>query len=268
VSGQELAAGLRRLELPAGKTVLVHSSLRAIKPEHDRAGTLYRALREVLGPVGTVVVPTFTPSNSLSSTAYRVATRLMPPSKVSDYHRNMPPFDPATTASGLGAFSEFVRTTENAVRSRHPQTSFAAVGPDAHHLMKGHALDCHLGERSPLARLYEHDAYVLLLGVGYDRCSSFHLAEYRYSAEPPLKAYQAVVLEKGHRSWHRFVDVRLDDSDFALIGKEMEQKISVSHATVFEADMRLFSLRNAVDFAGDWFRVNRKSMDPSVLVTP
>ena len=43
----------------------------------------------------------------------------------------------------------------------------------------GHAPDCRLGERSPLARLEELHARVLLLGAGYDACTGFHLAEYR-----------------------------------------------------------------------------------------
>jgi aminoglycoside 3-N-acetyltransferase len=33
------------------------------------------------------------------------------------------------------------------------------------------------GEHSPLARLEEVGAQVLLLGVGYDVCTAFHLAE-------------------------------------------------------------------------------------------
>jgi aminoglycoside 3-N-acetyltransferase len=253
----QLAQGLRRLELPAAAVVLVHSSLRSFARIPDRAGTLFRALREVIGPDGTIVVPTFTPGNSLSSAAYRAAVRTMPPAERTEYHRAMKPFDPVTTPSALGQFSEFVRTAENAVRSTHPQTSFAAVGRTADFLMAEHSLESHLGERSPLARLYDRGAYILLVGVGYSCCSAFHLAEYRYTLEPPQRAYQAVVMEQGRRRWRRFLDVRLDDSDFALIGNHMEQEMSVSRDTVLGADMRLFRLREAVDFATVWLNKNR-----------
>jgi aminoglycoside 3-N-acetyltransferase len=252
VTGGQLAQGLRRLGLPEAAEVLVHSSLRSLEPIRDRAGVLFHGLREVIGRAGTIVVPTFTPGNSLSSAAYRAAVRMMPPAERTEYHRAMQPFDPATTPSAVGQFSEFVRTAENAVRSAHPQTSFAAVGSAADLLMANHALDNHLGENSPLARLYERGGYILLVGVGYSSCSAFHLAEYRYTIAPPLRAYQAVVLENGRRQWHRFVDVRLDDSDFALIGDHMERELSVSRDTVLGADMRLFALREAVDFATVW----------------
>lgn len=254
---RRLAEGLRRLGLPAGAVVLVHASLRSFWRFPDRADALFQALREVVGPAGTIVVPTFTPGNSLTSSAYRAAVRMMPPAARTEYHRAMPPFDPAHTPSALGQFSECVRTAENSVRSAHPQTSFAAVGEAADFLMADHSLDSHLGEKSPLARLYDSGAYILLVGVGYSCCSAFHLAEYRYTFEPPQRAYQAVVLERGQRRWCRFVDVRLDDSDFALLGNHMEQEMSVSHDTVLGADMRLFPLREAVDFAVIWLGKNR-----------
>ena len=73
------------------------------------------------------------------------------------------------------------------MRSAHPQTSFAALGPKARELMNDHAVDCHLGECSPLGRLYEEGAWILLLGVGYATCSAFHLAEYRYTPNPPTR---------------------------------------------------------------------------------
>ena len=57
--------------------------------------------------------------------------------------------------------------------------SFAAWGKHAEFVTDGHSLDNGLGETSPLARVYDLDGYVLLLGVDYDSNTSFHLAEYR-----------------------------------------------------------------------------------------
>jgi aminoglycoside 3-N-acetyltransferase len=42
-----------------------------------------------------------------------------------------------------------------------------------------HGLAFPFGEAAPLARLYELDATVLLLGAPYGACTSFHLAEHR-----------------------------------------------------------------------------------------
>jgi aminoglycoside 3-N-acetyltransferase len=129
----------------------------------------------------------------------------------------MPPFDPDTTACpSMGRLAECVRTTPGAVRGTHPQTSFAALGPRAAELVGGHHPHCHLGEDSPLARLYEADAQVLLLRVGFEVCTAFHLAEYRTVPPPPLRTYRCVTGNAGN--WTAYQDVVLDDSDFGAVG--------------------------------------------------
>lgn len=54
--------------------------------------------------------------------------------------------------------------------------------------MADHSLDDALGEGSPLARVYDLDGQVLLLGVGHDNNTSLHLAEYR--AEFPGRRWE------------------------------------------------------------------------------
>jgi aminoglycoside 3-N-acetyltransferase len=43
----------------------------------------------------------------------------------------MSAFDKHITPSGMGAIAEALRITVGAVRSDHPQSSFAAIGPEA-----------------------------------------------------------------------------------------------------------------------------------------
>ena len=57
--------------------------------------------------------------------------------------------------------------------------SFVANGPLAHQLLHPHALGSAFGAGSPLARLYERDAQIVLLGVGHGNSTSLHLAESR-----------------------------------------------------------------------------------------
>ncbi len=85
----------------------------------------------------------------------------------------------------MGVLAEYVRCAPGAVRSDHPQTSFAALGPRARQLTDGHDLTCHLGERSPVGGLYAADGQILLLGLGYEACTALHLAEYRLPVPPP-----------------------------------------------------------------------------------
>jgi aminoglycoside 3-N-acetyltransferase len=117
----------------------------------------------------------------------------------------------------------------------------------------GHRLEHSLGEESPLARLYERDAQVLLLGAGYDTCTSFHLAEYRTGNARPARL-GAPVTQNGKRAWVWFEDIELQDDSFAELGGEFERECAVARGRVGSADARLFSQRAAVDFAVEWLR--------------
>jgi aminoglycoside 3-N-acetyltransferase len=260
------ADALDALGVRAGATVLVHASLRRIGAQAD---TVLDALLSALGPDGTLVVPTFTAGNSDTSPEYRARTRGMTPHQIMALQAAMPPFDPLRTASqGMGLLAEAVRHREDAVRSTHPQTSFAAVGAGAAELMAHHDEECHLGEESPLARLYTAGARVLLIGVGYDVCSAFHLAEYRI-AEAPRREYRCVVRRDGQRRWISYKDVDLDDGDFGELGAAYEAhdaalpEPDVRRGRIGHADTRSLPLPDAVDFAARWLAGKRPRLRPT-----
>lgn len=250
-----LAAQLEALGLAAGDIVLVQASMRQVAPRSGRAATVVEALLDVLGPAGTIIVPTYTSWNSTSSRAHRQAIAELSPQEADAYRFSLPAFDPRVTASsGMGALAETIRTLPGAHRSAHPQTSFAAVGRRADSLTATHDLACHLGERSPLGALYAADALVLLLGVGYDVCTAFHLAEYRYAPRSP-RPYECRIAGLPGDGWTTFDDIELDDSEFGLIGKEFETAGGpVRAGRTGETDSLLFPLRAAVDFAENWMR--------------
>ncbi|MEV6550250.1 AAC(3) family N-acetyltransferase [Streptomyces sp. NPDC051597] len=241
-----------------GDTLLVHASMSGLG---HGPGALGRALRAAVGgPLkGTLVVPAFTPENSLTSAAHlRRARSVRNTAAYQDFKRRMEPFDPERTRSqGMGRLAEWVRTSDGAVRSAHPQTSFAAWGCRALELMEGHEPDCHLGEKSPLAALYGADARVLMINVGFGVCSAFHLAEYRYRRNPPKKLYSCVVRdESGRRGWFHYPDVDLDDSDFEAVGADLPEEMR-KEWRLGRRTARLFSIRGAVDHAVDWMTEKR-----------
>ncbi|MGW1767375.1 aminoglycoside N(3)-acetyltransferase [Streptomyces sp. NPDC002073] len=260
----QLAGQLSALGVEAGGVLMVHASMRSVGPAGPERGrgseSVLRALRTALGPAGTLVVPTFTPENSDTSPYYRDAIRGLGPEAVAALRDRMPPFDPALTpAPTMGILAETTRRAPGALRSGHPQTSFAALGPEAGKVVAGHRPDCHLGEDSPLARLYDMRAQVLLLGVGFDRCTAFHLAEYRVPG-PPRRDYRCVVAHDGVRRWWRYEDVDLDDGDFAALGSDFADSGSpgpVRSGPVGSATARLFRFRDAVDFARNWLPAHR-----------
>lgn len=251
-----LARDLSRLGVRGGQSLLVHASLRRVG---SGAATVLDAIRDVLGSSGTTVVLTATADNSTTSRTHLARTRDLSDAERRDYLASMPAFNADTTPStGTGALAEHVRTSPGAMRSRHPQTSFAALGPRAAEIIGGHALDCHLGEESPLAKLYKIDeARILMLGVGYDACTALHLAEYRYTPEPPKQRYDCVIERDGRRAWWSYQDMVLDDRDFGEIGRALDETGDVRRGPVGRADSRLIRLREAVDFAVRWLARRR-----------
>jgi aminoglycoside 3-N-acetyltransferase len=261
-----IAAQLHALGVRPGKTLLVHASMRAVGWVCGGALSVVQALLDVVGATGTLVAPTFTADNRDPS---RWVAPSVPPQWWPTIREHLPVFDPAITPSqGMGAIAEQLRGWPGALRSSHPQVSFVALGPQAGFITADHPLTCHLGERSPLRRLEDVDAQVLLLGVGWERCTAFHLGEYR-QPDPPRRLYSCVTLTEHGRAWVTFDDVDLDQCDFRRLGEAFEascmaRTTGLSLGTIGAGNVRLFTIRGAVRFAEDWLRQHRgPGSDPS-----
>lgn len=258
-----LTADLRALGVPAGGVLLVHTSLRSLGWVVGGPVALLHALTNALGPSGTLVMPAF--SADLSDPAQWQHPPVPEPwwPVIRDH---WPAFDPALTPTReMGLLADTFRTAPGSQRSAHPQTSFAARGPLADAILHPHPLDCRLGEHSPLRRLYDHHAHVLLLGVGHANNTCLHLAEYR--ADYPGKQYVedgAPIMVNGQRQWVTFTDLDLDESDFPQLGADLERDTSlVTLGPVAQATARLFPLPPVVDYAVNWFTTHRHSSAPT-----
>jgi aminoglycoside 3-N-acetyltransferase len=255
-----LSADLRDLGVCAGDTLLVHSSLRSIGFVVGGAVAVVQALLDAVGPDGTVVVPAFTADNSDPSRWALTRKEAVPSEWWQQIRDHLPAFDPDLTPShNIGAIAEAVRTWPGAVRSTHPQTSFAALGADATVLMAGHHPDCHLGPDSPLGRLAEGAAKILLLGVPFEVCTAFHLTEYQVP-DSPTRDYECVICVEGERAWYRFRDVALDDADFGRLGAALEASAVgclVRQGMVGDAVSRLLPLAESVAHARQWLATHR-----------
>ena len=256
-----LSADLQALGLRPDHDVLVHCAMSQIGWIQGGASALVRAIHRVAGSNSTVVVPTQTTINSPTSRAFRNATSGMSQEQVAVFTRQLSGFALDSPALGMGRLAEYMLNHEHVVRSSHPLVSFAAIGPRAEEFMAVHDLESHLGERSPVSALYEADASILMLGVGYEVCSALHLAEYRLP-RPPMREYSCFVVDRGQRVLRRFSAINLDDSDFAELGDDFDVQTGVQRGLVGNASSRTMRVRHAVDFAVGWLTENRPAVLP------
>lgn len=258
ITHDQLVADFRHLGVAAGMILLVHASLSRVGWVIGGTQTMIETLLEVLGPAGTLMMPTHSADWSEPS---RWRHPPVPAESFDAIRAAMPAWDAERSPTrAMGALAEAFRRWPGTLRSHHPQTSFTALGPASHALLDDHRLGDALGETSPLGRLYALDGQVLLLGVDHGNNTSLHLAEYR--SEWPGKTWHeegAAVSVNGQRRWQRFTELKFSDDDFLDIGHAFEQnKRKVRVGTVGGAESRLFRQRPLVDWAATWMGVHRQ----------
>lgn len=257
VTKEEIIAALRAVGLSEGHTVMVHTSLSKIGYVCGGAQSVIEALLETVGAEGTVMMPAqswknLDPEDGVHwevDEAYRQVIR-----------DHWPAYDKRITPTNtMGAVAEMFRLWPGTLRSDHPARSVAAWGKHAEYLTCGHDLSDIFGDGSPIGKLYELNGDVLLIGVGYDKNTSLHLADVR--AEYPGKhmcVEHSAVMEHGRRVWKAYETLYVDGEDFTRIGAAFEQSGDVRRTVLGKAELRLMNQRRLVDFAVDWIGRYRK----------
>jgi len=156
-TGADIARQVQALGVRRGEILLVHSSLSSLGYVPGGARTVIDALLSVVGPAGTLVMPT----HSWDRSGHGDFT-----------------FDVRLTPSCVGRISEAFRTLPQVIRSLHPTHSVAAWGPCAKEITEGHenaGTPCGIG--TPYAKLIEANCQVLFLGTTLDSNTLFHTLE-------------------------------------------------------------------------------------------
>jgi aminoglycoside 3-N-acetyltransferase len=152
LSRDDLVAQLRALGVDHRGVLVVHAAFSKVGPVDDGPRGLIDALRTVLWPDGTLVMPSMADDDDV-------------------------PFDPAAAPCiGVGVVADTFWRLPGVRRSDSPH-AFAAAGPRADEITAPHPIDVPHGPDSPVGRACALDGQVLLIGVGHDANTTIHLGE-------------------------------------------------------------------------------------------
>jgi aminoglycoside 3-N-acetyltransferase len=245
---QELVGSiLRGAGVPRDGVLFVHAAFRRLGEDGLTVRRFIEALLAYMQG-GTVVMPTMTWRNvNLTS----------------------PVFDELATPSHVGALAEAFRLQTATHRSIHPTHSVAAKGRLAEHLTSSHHLDdtpCSM--RSPYGLARATKAYVLMIGVGLERCTAIHHAEEIAAAgiylEPASHA-QIYHCRDRHGIVH---DVRLRrhiklNRDFPQFAAPLRQNGYLTDAQIGSTPCLIFSQEALLDVVFDAL-----ARDPCAIIAP
>jgi len=242
---ETLRAGLRELGLVEGDTVWVHSSFKSLGSVEGGAGTVVAAFEDIVGPRGLIAMPSF----NLVSWEDRTKT-----------------WGVETTPSTVGWITEFFRKMPGTYRSDHCSHSVAARGEQSEKLVSGHLLREGLrsrwdrgcwgyvfGTNSPMWKLYQREAKVIMLGVDYESATYTHIAECLYRARH--------LDSNGKQGDHPFTNL-------TRVGEFWEEVGDINYAKVGDATSRMFSTARYVQTVLGQFESDIDAFDVRYLSPP
>lgn len=220
----ELVKQLSAVGAEAGDILLVHTAFRNVRPVAGGPLGLIDALREVLGPEGTLVMPSWSGNDDEL-------------------------FDKASSpvTSDLGVTADMFWRLPGVRRSDHVH-AFAAAGPAAQAIVADPLpLPPHI-PASPVGRVFDLDGKILLLGTDHSSNTTLHLAE--LLADVPYRSTSTcTVLENGvlkriDYGENNHCCIRFALADGWLRGEGLQREGRVGHA-----EARLMRSRDLVRLA-------------------
>ncbi|MEA3336155.1 MAG: neutral/alkaline non-lysosomal ceramidase N-terminal domain-containing protein [Chloroflexota bacterium] len=202
------------------------------------------ALQALVGPSGTLVVPTCTPAEGYPK----------------------PVFDPLQSPSEMGPFPEMFRALQGVVRSHSPTHSVSARGPSADNLIAGHRTAAGrptpwgggpFGYGSPWDLLYECNAWWVLVETDEMSPDSW--------TQTPFTAYvQALFADRQrgltkHTAFPRF--------NPAMLGRKLQQLGCLHRAVWGPNTVMAFQTRPAIDTALATLQDSPSSLEPAPEVS-
>lgn len=248
---ENLVKEFRELGVTKGDVLFIHSSYKSLGGVDGGPQTVIDALLDVIGPEGTLIMPTFN-YDFLKGVAW----------------------DFRTTPSQMGVLTELVRTDPRAKRMHHAIYSMSAIGKRADEVAAHRSNDC-FGETTIFKKFRDWDAKILILGLAYSKSITFlHHCEqaagvdYRFLKEFKGRAIDAngVAHDESYTMFVRNVDMGVV-LDFEPIGALLDSKV-VTRRKIGEADVRLMKCRDVFVVAVGAMKEHKGPGLTYVLETP
>ncbi len=259
VTARDLERELRMLGVRPGGVLVVHSSLSALGYVLHGADAVVEVLRGLVGPDGTLVVPTFT--GSLTDPSCWVDPAL-PASMWDEVREAMPVFDRRRSLPRLmGQVATRVLLDPDSRRSGHPLASFCALGPLADELTRDGDLCDPFGPDSPLGKARERGGQVLLLGVDQRRNSILMHAQCLADV-PEVRRHRGPFLagSADARRWVTPARIPECTEGYGGLEDELVSRGFVRVARVGDGTLRLMDIDPLATFAEQRIRVSPESV--------
>jgi aminoglycoside 3-N-acetyltransferase len=230
ISQDELREQLLALGVVRGGVLLVHCAFSQVAPVEGGPHGLIAALFAVLGPHGTLVMPSMPDDDDVL-------------------------FDKAQApCCSMGIVAHTFWQMPGVLRCDSPH-SFAAAGPLAAEITAPQPIDIPHGPDSPVGRVHVQGGQVLLLGVGHSDNTTIHLGELlggaRYRRKKSLPAMVA-----GHLVQVEYGELDHCCQNFNLVDGWLEAEDLQRRGQVGHAEARLTGSRDIVRVVVEHLRLN------------
>lgn len=260
VTGERLRADLADLGVATGDGLFVHSAMRPIGQVIGGPRTVVAALLEAVGRVGLIAMPGYSSDAMFPPQIDRAACS---PEEIAEIEAAVPGYDRALSPTyAMGAVAECFRTWPGTRRSGHPTISVCLNGVGAEEYAAVHDLEWACGENAPLGALRGRARMkIMLVGVGWNRCSALHTAE--VLAGHRRTKMRRFKLPGATPEWREVPDAANDMNRlFPAVGAAFEETGAVTRGRLGEAEVRICDYAALVDFATGWIdAANARSGD-------
>ena len=154
----DIRAGFESFGFGRGDRLMIHSSLSSFGWVVGGAEAVIKALMDLVGPEGTILMPSFNHGAPFSEGKEGI-------------------FDPLKTRCTNGRIPDTFWRMDGVYRSLNPSHPYAAWGRDAERYTRYHHLTLTMGEDSPLGLLARDGGYQLNIGTSHKSTTAKHVAE-------------------------------------------------------------------------------------------